>query len=137
MTNTKDTRGTRDTDLARRAAALAPTLVGDDEGGGGGGDGDARSAEAARAALRALVAPELGPREAHALIAMALERRGGSATLALAARLALDRVRRPSWLRGLVDGLAARPRAELWASLALAADGGIAGAARALVAGGS
>jgi hypothetical protein len=120
-------RTSREIDLARQAAAIAPTLVGDDDASG----------PASLAPLRALVAPTLGPRDAHALVATALERKGGTATLALAARLALDRVRRPPWLGGLVAGLAQRPRAELWASLALAADGGIAGAARALANGGS
>jgi hypothetical protein len=120
----------RESELARRAAALAPTLVGDDEH-------DPRSQEAARVALRALAAPTLGPREAHTLITMALERGGGSATLALGARLALDRVRRPPWLRALVLGLGGRPRPELWASLSLAADGGVTGAARALTVAGS
>src|SRR6476469_7849539 len=108
---------TREILLAREAAALAPTLVGDDDPAG-----DPRSAEAARAAMRALAAPTLGPREAHALLGAALERAGGPATLALAARLAIDRRRRPVWLRALVVGLGARPRAELWAPLALAID---------------
>ena len=98
-------------------------------------DDDLRSQEATT--LRALVSPALGPRDATALAAMAMERRGGPATLALAARLALDRVRRPSWLRGLLNGLAAAPRPELWASLTLAADACIAGAARALTHGAS
>jgi hypothetical protein len=94
-------------------------------------------AAASLAPLRALTSPTIGPREAHVLVATALERSGGSATLALAARVALDRVRRPAWLGALVAGLAARPRAELWASLVLAADGGIPGAARALARSGS
>src|SRR5438105_593733 len=118
---------TRESELARQAAALAPTLVPD----GHDDDRDARSAEAARVMLRALIAPTLGPRDAAALVPAALERRGGSATLAIGARLALDRVRRPPWLGGLIAALAAAPRPELWATLALAADGGVAGAARA------
>jgi hypothetical protein len=117
-------RRSREIDLAQQAAAIAPTLVGDDEA-------------SSLAPLRALIAPALGPREAQLLIAAALERKGGGATLALAARLALDRVRRPAWLGALVAGLTARPRAELWASLVLASDGGIAGAARALAQSGS
>src|SRR5579862_318466 len=100
-------RTSREIDLASQAAAVAPTLVGDDPAD-------------SRAYLRALASPAIGPREAHILVEMALERRGGSATLALAARLALDRVRRPSWLGALIERLAARPRAELWPSLALA-----------------
>ena len=134
-------QSTRELELARAAAAIAPTLVPD------GGDDDHGEAP-----LRALASPALGPREANALVGAALERRGGSATLALAARLAIDRVRRPLWLHALIAGLTERPRAELWASLALAADGaaataapvgsmtrggGVAGAARALARSGS
>ncbi|HTJ47690.1 MAG TPA: hypothetical protein VL463_36590 [Kofleriaceae bacterium] len=118
-------QSTRELELARAAAAIAPTLV-------PGNDGDHSDAP-----LRALASPALGPHEAHALLGAVLERRGGSATLALAARLAIDRVRRPLWLPALISGLVERPRAELWVSLALAADAGVAGAARALARSGS
>jgi len=111
----------------------------DDKGGedGGQGSGVAPADEepgVSLAALRALTAMTLAPAEARALIARVLEAPGGTATLALGARLAIDRRNRPSWLGGLVLGLATSPRPELWPVLALAADDAVAGAVEALIA---
>ena len=87
--------------------------------------------------MQTLIAADLTPTRARGLVAGALEAAGGTATLALGARLAMDRQRRSSWLGGLIVGLTAAPRSELWPVVALAADDAVPGAAGALIACGS
>ncbi|MCE9574691.1 MAG: hypothetical protein K8W52_16195 [Deltaproteobacteria bacterium] len=86
------------------------------------------------AALRAVADPALGADIATQVLSIALARRGGRATLALAARLAADRIARPPWLPALIAGLTERPRGEIWPGLILAIDDGVPGAVAALVA---
>jgi hypothetical protein len=93
-----------------------------------------RDADVGLAPLRALIAADLAPAEARGLIERALAAAGGTATLALGARLAMDRRRPRSWLGGLVLGLTTTPRPELWPVVALAADDAVPGAAGALIA---
>ncbi len=85
-------------------------------------------------ALRAVADPGLRADAATQVLSIALARRGGRATLALAARLALDRLARPPWLPALIAGLTERPRGEVWPGLILAIDDGVPGAVAALVA---